>query len=270
MARARASFSLAASCSDLGPQHLDPRPEAGLLAVPGHGEERLRGVELGAGGGDAALPRDRLEVELPADEDHEIARAPLVLARRLLRVGRGVEAVEGPEIQDGLVQVRPGVEEVERADDLGDAGPGEAVGGEVDLLAGLEDSRPQLRQQVGEGLLPRALRADHRRLAEDGAEVVAEAPLDRRRQGKGDLLRDGLARRHATLEDAEGAHLLRPRRAGDREGERRGDHEESGGPGTAADHGAACAAGCCCVRQAGWGLAKPRYSRSRKRRSIPA
>ncbi len=210
---------------DLGPQHLDPRPEARGLAVPGHGEKRLRGVELCAGGGDPALTGDRLQVELPADQHHEVARAMLVLARRLERVGGGSGAMERLQVQDRLLEVRPRVEDVERADDLGDAGSAEAVGGEVHLLPRLDDSRAQLRQEIGPGGGPSPLRARGRGPAQDRAQVVAQAPFDRFGQREGGLVLRGLARRHAALQQAERARLLRSHwRCGQHE--RQGDGEE--------------------------------------------
>src|SRR5258708_16492424 len=108
--------------------------------------------------------------------------------------------MEGLQIEDRLGDERPGVEDVEGAHNFGEAGKsGESEGGEVDLLAGLQEAGPQLREQIGPSLPPRALSRAHVLSPQAQPQVVVESAVDRAGKGARKLIVRDLARRHPAL-----------------------------------------------------------------------
>ncbi len=117
--------------------------------------------------------------------DHEIASALTRQARGFERVRLRARVVDRLQIEDRLRHEHARVEDIERTDDIGNAGERRSAAGakpegrEVDLLTRLGDAAVDVRQHLAECDPPRAARAAERFFGRQNAEVVVERPQNR-------------------------------------------------------------------------------------------
>ena len=125
-------------------------------------------------------PRHGLQVEAGAGQHHGVARAALLLPGRLRVEALGLRVAQRVQVEHGLRDVAARVDHVERPDQLREvAEVGEAESGQAELLAHGVGAGAHVRQQVGARLAVLALRLADPLLAEDQAEVVLQAAVDR-------------------------------------------------------------------------------------------
>ena len=164
----------------LGTQHVDASDQPALPEIDRLGEERLCRLQLRAGRVGARGCGDSLEVQIRRDEDDEVARALVRVARRGDVVRRRPCIVDGAQIEHRLRHEQSHVEHIERSDDRRDARrQWKPEDGQVDLLPVLGQPRARVREEIAESRPACAARQLDVLLRHQDAEVVLERAIDR-------------------------------------------------------------------------------------------
>jgi hypothetical protein len=104
------------------------------------------------------------------------------------------------QINQGLLEVNPGVEETKRTNNFGESRKAQALGLKVGLERGFANRGTQVRQQVAQ-FLPFLPPSGQRGISlQEQAEIVPQSPVYRFGKGKWEYLRRRLAFGHASTE----------------------------------------------------------------------